>query len=133
MEQHSRDRGDQTSPKNPAAATRKNPGKDPLEAWWMEPNHGGDGTTCLRSDTTKRGCCAAMVPRVCPFSVMLCNFDVASQMLKFRLALTDEKQRERTETTWARMASGLHMWSQSPPTPHTCVGWRRGQNRDETS
>jgi len=63
----------------------------------------------------KPGSCVAMVPRVCPFSVMLCNFEVASQMLKFRLALTDEKQRERTETTWARMASGLHMWSQSPP------------------
>lgn len=56
-----------------------------------------------------------MVPGVCPFSVMLCNFDVASQMLKVRSALTDEKQRERTETTWVMMASGLHMWSQLPP------------------
>jgi len=55
------------------------------------------------------------VPGVCPFSVMLCNFDVASEMLKARLALTDEKQRERNETTWVMMASGLHIWSQFPP------------------
>jgi len=55
------------------------------------------------------------VPGVCPFSVMLCNFDVASQMLKARLALTDEKQRERNETTRVMMASGLHIWSQFPP------------------
>jgi hypothetical protein len=30
-------------------------------------------------------------------------------MMKVRLDLTDEKQRERTETTWVMMASGLHM------------------------
>ena len=51
----------------------------------------------------------AMVSGVCPFSVMLCNFDVPSQMMKARLDLTDEKQRESTETTWVMMASGLHM------------------------
>ena len=84
----------------------------------MEPNHGGDRTTSLRSDTTKQGAGRPMVPGVCPFSVMLCNFDVASQMLKVRLTLTDEKQRERTETTCAMMASGLHMWSQSPHTTY---------------
>jgi hypothetical protein len=46
---------------------------------------------------------------------MLCIFDVASQMLKVSLALTSDKQRERTETTWVMMASGLHIWSQFPP------------------
>jgi hypothetical protein len=73
-----------------------------------------------------------MVPGGCPFSVMLCNFDIASQLLKDRLALTDEKQRERTETTWVMMASGLHMWSQSPHvtylrrlTPKTESGWNQ--------
>jgi hypothetical protein len=46
---------------------------------------------------------------------MLCIFDVASQMLKVSLALTGDKQRERTETIWVMMASGLHIWSQFPP------------------
>ena len=35
--------------------------------------------------------------------------------MKVGLDLTDEKQRERTETTWVMMASGLHIWSQFPP------------------
>ena len=79
------------------------------------------------------GCRPAMVPGVCPFSVMLCNFDVASQMLKFRLALTDEKQREKNRNKIGHDGIRIAHVVAVSPTPHTCVGWRRRQNRAETS
>lgn len=63
MEQHSPDYGDQTGPKNPVSATRKNPWKAPRETRWL-PNHGGDRTTSLRSDTTKLGAAGDGVQRL---------------------------------------------------------------------
>lgn len=60
----------------------------------------------------------------CPFSVKLCIFEVAPRLPTAWPALTGEKQRERIETGWVMMASGLHIWSQFPPTLHNGTGWR---------